>query len=166
MELPQLPKRKVFYLILDKKRQSFLQSDGTEESFISTKQTGPSNLTRKKRAPPTPQSAKKTSCLTLLARERTELLTIFSSSSEDGRELTLQKKAWSSPDLQKESLVLPPPQPSKKRRGIHYFMLPFQWLGETFSSLPSQTVPGSSLHLFRRRCSGKLSIARKAPLLF
>ena len=37
---------------------SFLQSDGTEESFISTKQAGPSNLTRKKRAPPTPQSAK------------------------------------------------------------------------------------------------------------
>ena len=98
---------------------SFLQSGGTEESFISTKQAGPSNLTRKKRAPPTPQSAKKTSCLTLLARERTELLTISSSSSEDGRELTLQEKAWSSPDLQREKSG-PPPLPSLQKRKDEY----------------------------------------------
>ena len=51
---------------------------------------------------------KQTSCLTLWAREGRKLLTTSSSSSEDGRELTIKKKGWSSPDLQKERSGAPP----------------------------------------------------------
>ena len=67
--------------------ESFLQSEGTEESFISTKQTGPSNLTRKKRAPHTPQSAKGDFLSHFLGKGERELLTIsFSSSAPDSFE--------------------------------------------------------------------------------
>ena len=92
---------------------SFLQSDGTEESFISTKQAGPSNLTRKTRPQKLPATLS-------WQGKKTELLTISSSSSEDGRELTLQNfKAWSSPDLQKEKSG-PPPLPSLQEREDEY----------------------------------------------
>ena len=67
--------------------ESLLQSDGTEESFISTKQTGPSNSTRKKRAPHTPQSAKGDFLSHFLGKGERELLTIsFSSSAPDSFE--------------------------------------------------------------------------------
>ena len=62
---------------------------------------------------------KETSCRTLLARERRELLTISCSSSEDGIELTLKKKGWSSPDLQKQKSG-PPPLPSLQNREDEY----------------------------------------------
>ena len=113
-ELPQLPKRKVLYRRLRASSNLMVQKRASSQQSRQAP-----NLTKKKRAPPTPQSAKKTSCLTRLARERTELLTVSSSSSEDGRELTLQKKAWSSPDLQKAKSCLPP-LPSFQEREDEY----------------------------------------------
>ena len=78
--------------------ESFLQSSDTEESFISTHQTGPSNFTRKKRAPLTLQLATR-DCLSLLARERDPV----------GREnISSRRQGGAPPNLQAEKSGPPP----------------------------------------------------------
>ena len=78
---------------------SFLQSNETEESSISKiRQTGPSKTSRNKR----------------FSLDK-EILTIPFTSSTDGRERTLKKKGWSSPQLSNKN-VWSSLQPSKRKR--------------------------------------------------
>ena len=88
-------------------RESFLQSSETEESFISTKQTGPSNFTRTKRAPLTPKLATR-GCLSVLVRARDPV----------GREHTLKKKGWSSPNLPTEKSGPSPQRIERKDKSL------------------------------------------------
>ena len=85
--------------------ESFLQPSETEESFISTKQTGPSNFTRKMRAPLTPQLATR-GCLSLLVRERDPV----------GREYTLKKKRWSFPQPSNRKVWSSPQRIERKNK--------------------------------------------------
>ena len=79
--------------------ESFLQSNETEESSISRiRQTGPSKTSRNKR----------------FSLDK-EILTIPFTSSTDGRERTLKKKGWSSPQLSNKD-VWSSLQPSKRKR--------------------------------------------------
>ena len=91
-----------------------LRQEETRASCQQSRQAPP--IWRERRELRLPLSQQKTSCLALLARGGTELLTISSSSSEDGREFTLQKKACYSPDLQEEKKSGPPPLPSLRKR--------------------------------------------------
>ena len=80
-----------------------------EESFISTKQAGPSNLTIKKRAPPTPQSAKRDFLSYSPGKGKKRalgyLLIVF---RRRNRAYAHKKKGWSSPDLQNQKSGPPP----------------------------------------------------------
>ena len=92
--------------------ESFLQSTETEESSISKiRRTRPLQDHRGKKSSVYPSLGKKRPPFSL----GKEILTITFTSSTDGREHTLKKKGWSSPQPSNKG-VWPSPQPPKRKR--------------------------------------------------